>query len=75
VVGALGHGPKRISINTEIVLFAVLDVLSQALFGGWLLLSHLWVQEGHVPITGWWIEGAGTVHSTAAERRGLLDDD
>jgi bacteriorhodopsin len=75
IVWALGEGTQRISVNTEILLYAILDVLGKALFGGWLLLSHLWIQEGHVPITGWWIDGAGNIDGTAAERRGLLDDD
>jgi len=35
----------------------------------------LHVQEGHVPLEGWWIHGAGTAEGTAAERRRLLEDD
>ena len=75
IVWVLGEGTQRITVNTEIIMYAVLDVLSKAVFGGWLLVSHLWIQEGHVPLTGWWIEGSGNIHGSAAERRGLLDDD
>ena len=45
------------------------------MFGGWLLLAHIRIQEGHVPITGWWLDGSGNAEGTAAERRRLLDDD
>lgn len=30
----------RVSIDTEIVAFAVLDILTQGIFGYWLLVSH-----------------------------------
>jgi len=75
IVWILGSGTQRISVNGEIIWFAVLDLLSKGVFGGWLLVSHLRIQEGHVPLTGWWIEGSGSLDGTTAERRRLLDED
>lgn len=75
IVSALGERTQRISVDTEIILFAILDILAQGVFGGWLLLSHLWIHESHVPLTGWWIDGVGMAGGSESERRRLLDDD
>jgi hypothetical protein len=52
-----------------------LDILAKGIFGGWLLVAHLRLQESHVPLTGWWIEGFGALDATDSERRRLLDED
>jgi hypothetical protein len=39
-------------------------------FGEWLLLAYLRIQERRVPITGWWIIGVGV-----DESRRLFNDD
>jgi bacteriorhodopsin len=89
IVWALGEGTQKVSVDTEIYLYAVvrpnfrsflcadyeLDILAKGIFGGWLLVAHLRIQEGHVPLTGWWIEGSGALDATDAERRRLLDED
>jgi len=89
IVWALGEGTQKVSVDTEILLYAVvrpplppvvladdeLDILAKGIFGGWLLVAHSRIQESHVPLTGWWIDGSGALDASEAERRRLLDED
>jgi len=64
------QGARNTTVNTEIITFAVLDVLSKAVFGFWLLLSQRSIPESNVEIGGYWTHGLaseGTIR--------LVDDD
>jgi hypothetical protein len=58
-------------VNTEILAYAVLDVLAKPVFGLWLLLAHRRVAETNVEIGGWWAHGL----VVAAEGRIRVGDD
>lgn len=44
-------------MDTEILVFAVLDVLAQPVFGLWLLMSHRNIAETNIDLGGWWSQG------------------
>jgi bacteriorhodopsin len=48
---------RRTNVDTEILIFAVLDILAQPVFGLWLLMSHRRMAETNIDLTGWWSQG------------------
>ncbi|KAK4119138.1 family A G protein-coupled receptor-like protein [Parathielavia appendiculata] len=60
VVWAISTLARKTTVDTEIIIFAVLDVLSQAVFGFWLLTSHRAIAETNVDLGGYWSQGLGT---------------
>jgi bacteriorhodopsin len=68
VVWAVGDGARKLSVDQEIIGYAVLDVLAKVVFGFWLLLTHARSATA-VNIEGWWSHG---LNSEGALR---LDDD
>jgi len=57
IIWALADGSRRISVDAEIVAFAVLDVLAKGVFGAWLLFTHARVGETHADVGGFWANG------------------
>ncbi|KAJ5128254.1 hypothetical protein N7448_001971 [Penicillium atrosanguineum] len=55
---AAGSLALKVSVDTETVLFAVLDIFTQGIVGYWLLLTHD-TSSGLVALTGFWAHGAG----------------
>lgn len=45
------------SIDQEIIAYAVLDVLAKPIFGAWLLFTHAKMPETNVDIGGYWAHG------------------
>jgi len=48
---------RIISVNGEIIAFAVLDILSKVVFGVWLLITHRKLPEAQHEIGGFWANG------------------
>jgi hypothetical protein len=46
-------------VDTEIISYAVLDVLAKPIFGIWLLLAHRRIPETNVELGGYWSQGLG----------------
>jgi bacteriorhodopsin len=57
IVWVIAAGTKRLSVDGEIVAYAVLDVLSKGVFGGWLLLTYQRIAESHIVVGGFWSHG------------------
>jgi bacteriorhodopsin len=57
IVWAIAAGAKHLSVDGEIVTFAVLDVLTKGVFGAWLLLTYQRVTESQVLVGGFWAHG------------------
>jgi len=64
IVWGLGDGARRLSVDGEIIAYAVLDVLAKGGFGAWLLFMHSRVPETNVKLDGFW--------STGLDREGLV---
>lgn len=50
-------GARHLSVNGEIIAYAVLDVLAKPVFGLWLLLTHARIAETNVSLGGFWSNG------------------
>jgi bacteriorhodopsin len=57
IVWSVAAGTKRLSVDGEIVAFAVLDVLTKGVFGAWLLITYQRVTEAHIVVGGFWSHG------------------
>ncbi|KAK4211336.1 putative opsin protein [Rhypophila decipiens] len=69
IVWGIVNGSHKPSIDTEIMIYAVLDFLAKPVFGAWLLFSHRAMQETNIDMTGWWS------HGLAAEGRIRIGDE
>jgi len=67
VVWGLGDGARVLSVDSEILAYAVLDVLAKPVFGFWLLVTH--ARSDSTSIGGFW------AHGLANEGALRLDDD
>lgn len=45
------------SVDKEIIAYAVLDILAKQVFGAWLLLAHTKMSESNIEVGGWWANG------------------
>ncbi|CAD6500301.1 BgTH12-07481 [Blumeria graminis f. sp. triticale] len=57
IVWALGDCSHTYGVNTEIVAFAVLDILTKPVFGFWLLIAH---GRNSGSLDGFWSSGLST---------------
>jgi len=62
---------RKISVDGEIIAYAVLDILSKIVFGAWILLIHRRLPEGHTEVNGFWASG---FNSEGRIRIGDADD-
>ncbi len=59
----------RTSVDTEIIIYAVLDLLAKPVFGCWLLVGHRAIAESTINLGGYWSQGL------AAEGRIRIGDE
>jgi bacteriorhodopsin len=59
------------TIDQEIIAYAVLDLLAKPVFGAWLLFTHQNMPETNVELGGFWTNG---VNSEGAIRVGEDDE-
>lgn len=57
IVWGIGDGARKWSVDSEIVAYAILDVLAKPVFGLWLLVAHGRNAES---IEGFWTHGLST---------------
>jgi bacteriorhodopsin len=57
IIWAASTHSRRMSVNAEIITLAVLDLLTQAVFGIWLLITHDNMQSKTMVIDGFWVVG------------------
>jgi len=48
---------RKISVDGEIIAFAIIDVLAKGVCGGWLLLTNRRLPETQSEVGGWWAYG------------------
>jgi bacteriorhodopsin len=56
-VWGIADGSRKISVDSEIIAYAVLDVLAKPVFGIWLLVTHAKMPETNVDLGGFWAHG------------------
>lgn len=57
IVWGIGDGARKISIDSEVLSYAILDVLAKAVFGFWLLIAHQRIPASHITLNGIWSHG------------------
>ncbi|KKY34025.1 putative opsin protein [Diaporthe ampelina] len=57
IVWGFADGARKASVDSEILAYAVLDILAKPIFGLWLLISHRSIPETNVEIGGYWAHG------------------
>lgn len=57
IVWGIADGSRNASVDTEIIAYAVLDILAKPVFGAWLLVTHMNMPEAHTEIGGFWSNG------------------
>ncbi|KAG5295408.1 opsin [Histoplasma ohiense] len=60
IVWAASSNARRMSIDGEVIFYAILDLLVQGLFGYWLLISHNSMSTYSLNMDGFWASGIGT---------------
>jgi len=65
IVWGVGDGARRLTVDGEIIAYAVLDFLAKPVFGFWLLFAH----RSATSVEGWWANGLGSEGSIR------IDDD
>jgi bacteriorhodopsin len=56
-IWGIADGARKVSVDTEIISYAVLDVLAKPVFGTWLLIAHRNIPETNVELGGYWAHG------------------
>ncbi|KAF2102569.1 family A G protein-coupled receptor-like protein [Rhizodiscina lignyota] len=69
VIWGVADGGRHISVDGEIIAYAVLDILAKPIFGIWLLVTHSRMPETNVELGGFWSQGL------ASEGRIRIGDD
>ncbi len=59
IVWAFGDGTRKLSVDQEILAYAILDVLAKPIFGFWLLISHAKSDDVLCLQDGFWNKGLG----------------
>jgi len=57
IVWGIADGSRKMSVDAEIIAYAVLDILAKAVFGAWLLITHAKVPETNADLDGFWTHG------------------
>jgi bacteriorhodopsin len=70
IVWGFADGARRVSVDGEIIAYAILDVLAKPVFGAWLLFTHASLRETDVELGGFWANGLNREGSLR-----LVDDD
>jgi len=57
IVWGVADGAHRVNVDSEIIAYAILDVLAKGFFGFWLLLTHDSMTRASPSIDGFWSHG------------------
>jgi bacteriorhodopsin len=60
IIWGVADGSRILSVNQEIIAYAVLDILAKPVFGVWLLAAHARLPETNVELGGFWTYGVGS---------------
>jgi len=57
IVWTVASSTRRLSVDGEVIAYAILDVLSKGVFGAWLLYTYQRVADAHIVVGGFWSHG------------------
>lgn len=64
IIWGIGEGARRMSVDAEIIAYAVVDILAKIVFGFWLLITHEQVATTNLHLDGAWTHGFGKREGT-----------
>ncbi|KAF1974272.1 putative opsin [Bimuria novae-zelandiae CBS 107.79] len=70
IVWGIADGSRNLSVDGEIIAYAVLDVLAKPVFGIWLLVTHARIPETNIELGGFWSYGLGSEGAVRLEDDG-----
>lgn len=56
-IWGVAEGSRILSVDGEIIAYAVLDVLAKPIFGAWLLITQSRIPETCIDLGGFWTHG------------------
>jgi bacteriorhodopsin len=56
-IWGVADGSQILSVDGEIIAYAVLDVLAKPIFGAWLLIAQSRIPETNIDLAGFWTHG------------------
>jgi len=59
IIWGVADGARILSVDAEIIAYAVLDILAKPVFGFWLLLTHDTMTQTSPSFGGFWADGLG----------------
>ncbi|KAI9777900.1 MAG: hypothetical protein M1816_004389 [Peltula sp. TS41687] len=59
IIWGIGDGARHMSVDAEIIAYAILDILAKIVFGFWLLITHEQVASTNIHLDGAWTHGFG----------------
>jgi len=59
IIWGLAEGAELVSVDAEIIGYAILDILAKPVFGFWLLFTHDSMSSTSPSLDGFWSEGWG----------------
>jgi len=57
IVWGVAGGVRKVTVDSEVIAYAVLDILAKPVFGLWLLIAHRQIPETNVELGGFWSQG------------------
>ncbi|KAF2192319.1 family A G protein-coupled receptor-like protein [Zopfia rhizophila CBS 207.26] len=57
IIWGIAGGSRKMSVDGEIIAYAVLDILAKPVFGAWLLIAHAKIPEINTELGGFWSNG------------------
>ncbi|KAI9810194.1 MAG: hypothetical protein M1827_006640 [Pycnora praestabilis] len=69
IVWGIAEGSRKMTVDAEIISYAVVDILAKPIFGAWLLFTHASMPSTHISLEGFW------AHGLSGEGSVRLDDD
>jgi len=66
IVWALAEGSNYMTSDSEVICYAVLDILAKPIFGAALLIAQSTISEAGVSLSAFWTEPIGSNHDYGA---------
>jgi len=60
IIWGIADGSRNMTVDQEIIAYAVLDLLAKPVFGAWLLFTHMKMPETNVELGGFWAHGVSS---------------
>lgn len=56
-IWAVADGARKMNVDKEIMIYAILDALAKPVFGVWFIISHRAMADTNIDLEGYWSHG------------------